>query len=227
MNRTSAICLTLLILAGLTAVAAGQTYTTTAEGMRTVTISPSKVQAVTLEANEDHEGLKTLFSNLSDYRYATYFCCSGTVIQGPDAQQGGPGATWRALPLTPKTNVTLTKIEAPFFTLSGTASIAVWLAVDSGGIPGDTIAGPIDVDNLPGFFGCCALTTVKFANVPLSKDTPYWLVVGTDANSMDSVDGWAFNTTDMRSHPSAFYATVNGKWLSHSDLLPAIRILGK
>lgn len=205
----------------------GQNYTTTADGMRIVATNPSKTVVPATMPNQDPESLITLFSNLSDYSFATYFCCEAATIQGPNAQMVGPGAVWRALPITPKADVMLTEIQAPFFTLFGTDSIAVWLTADSAGVPGDTISGPIEADNLPSFFGCCMLTTVKFPNVPLTKGHKYWVVVGTDSNSMDSMDGWNSNTTDMRPHPAAIYATVNGKWLAHKDVLPAIRILGK
>ncbi len=205
----------------------GQTYTRTADGMRIIATNPSKTVVPAMTANQNPESLITLFSNLSGYKYATYFCCEAATIQGPDAQAGGPGAVWRALPITPKANVTFLEIEAPFFTLWGTPSIAVWIAADAGGIPGDTIAGPIDADNLPLFFGCCTLTTVIFPNVPLAKGAHYWVVVGTDSNSTGSMDGWNSNTIDMRPHPAAIYATTNGKWLAHSDVLPAIRILGQ
>ena len=228
MNRPVAFHLAPLVLASLTAVALGQTYTKTADGMHIVATSPAKaVVPATTPAKPGDGSPVIIFNNLSEYKYATYFCCEATTIQGPDAQQGGPGAIWRAIPITPRANLTLTEIEAPFFTLFGTPSIAVWLAADSGGVPGDTIAGPIDANNLPSFFGCCTLTTVTFPNVPLTKGTHYWIVVGTDANSINSMDGWNSNTIDMRPHPAAIYATTNGKWLAHSDVLPAIRVLGQ
>jgi len=211
----------LLLVVSFNSVAAGQTYTTTDDGERTVTISLSNV---VVAAEQSHAKRKTLFSNFSDYTYATYFCCSGTSISGPNAQHGF-GTFWVALPLTPKLNVTLTQVEAPFFTLSGAPSIAVWLAADANGLPGDTISGPVDVSLPPGFFGCCALSTARFASVPLTKGTQYWIVIGTDSNSMDSNDVWLLNTTDMRHHPIATYS--NGTWRATTGLVPAIDIFGK
>jgi hypothetical protein len=210
----------LLLVASLNSAAAGQIYTTTDNDVRTVAISPSKV---VVPAKQSHAKRKTLISNLSDYRYATYFCCSGAGISGPNAQHGF-GTFWMALPLTPKADVTLTQIEAPFFTLGGTPSIAVWLAADADGLPGNTIAGPVDV-NLPIGFGCCALSTAKFASVPLTKGTRYWIVVGTDSNSTDSSDTWLFNTTDMRRYPIA--VSDGTTWTATTGLVPAIGIFGK
>ncbi len=226
MKRTVTTCIALLALAGLTVLASGQTYTTTHDGARVVTISPSDAAvSEATPANDDHASLKTLFSNLSDYKYAPYFCCAGFVIAGPDPKFG-PGPSWVALPITPKASVALVQVEAPLFNITGAVSVAVWLAADSSGVPGDTIAGPIDIDNLPPIFPCCTLSTVKFADIPLTKGTTYWIVVGTDSNSTDSNDSWQFNTTDMRAHPFAIYGS-NGTWTASGGALPAIAIFGK
>ncbi len=209
----------LLIMACLGPMANAQAQSTNDGGMRTAVFGPSKVA---VPASHSHARLKTLFSNLSDYTYGTYFCCGGAIISGPAAQHSF-GELWLALPVTPKENFTLIRIDAPFSTLDGAPSIAVWVAADAGGVPGDTIAGPVDVKTLP-LGGCCGLSTVAFEHVSLTQGMQYWIVVGTDSNSMDSNDIWPFNTTDMRPHPVAIYS--NGAWRAEVGLLPAIGIFG-
>lgn len=211
------VCPVLLTMACLSLTANAQVQSTTDGGMRTYVVGPLKAA---VPASQNHAKLKALFSNLSDYTYATYFCCSGAIISGPSAQFS-PGEIWLGVPFTPKENVELSRIDAPFYTFVGTPSIAVWVAADGGGVPGDTIAVPVDVQTL-GLGGCCALTAVQFDHVPLTKDTQYWIVVGTDSNSMDSNDAWPFNTTDMRRHPEAVYS--KGSWRPEMGLIPAIGI---
>jgi hypothetical protein len=229
MKKLSLIGSLLLTTASVSLGAFGQTFSIGADGVRTVTISASKPMVpqsdrATRPAIQNHASLKTLFSNLSDYRFATYYCCSGAVISGPDSQIGF-GTFWIAVPFTPKEDVTLTQVEAPFFSIAGTPSIAVSLASDASGVPGVTMAGPIDLKNLPSLGGCCKLSILRFGNIPLTKGTQYWIIVGTDSKSADSNDSWQANTTDMRPHPRATYS--NGAWTARIGSIPAIGIFGK
>jgi hypothetical protein len=229
MTKISLIGIFLLstIITSASSAASGQTFSIGADGVRTVTTSASKAtqsDRATAPEIQNHAALKTLFSNLSDYRFATYFCCSGAVISGPNSQIGF-GTFWIAVPFTPKEDVTLTQVEAPFFSIAGTPSIAISLASDASGVPGGTMAGPIDLNSLPPIGGCCKLSVVRFGNVPLTKGTQYWIIVGTDSNSADSNDSWQANTTDMRPHPRATYS--NGAWTARIGSIPAIGIFGK
>lgn len=220
MKRTLTICLALLVVASITAVAADQRYTTTDDGRRIIANSASEV---VVPAIRNDATLKTLFNNLSDYKYGTYFCCYAEVISGPNGMAGEP--VWYGVPFTPNANVKLTKVEAGVGYSMGTNSVAIWLAADASGLPGSTLAGPVDVNNLPGFGTCCTLAVAKFKSVPLTKGTQYWIVLGTDSNSMDTTDVWNFNTTDMRNHS---YALHNGSyWVAEDSLLGAIGIFGK
>ncbi len=212
------ICLALLVVAGLTVVAAGQGYTMADDGRHIIVAS---APGVVVPAMRNEARLKTLFSNLSDYQYGTYFCCEEQDIDGPN---GRYGVNWAAVPFTPNANVKLTRIEAGVSYLWGTGPVAIWLAADASGLPGDTLAGPDDVGNLPKAGSCCSLAVAKFNSVPLTKGTQYWIVVGTDSNSMDSSDGWNLNSTDMRAHPFALY---RGSWTAEKNVLPAIGIFGK
>jgi hypothetical protein len=210
------ICLALLVVA--TTVAAGQAYTTTSDGRYVISARASG--AVVPAARHDAK-LKTIFSNLSDYKYGTYDCCSLESIQGPNTLYG---PYWVAVPFTPDANVKLTQVEAGVRYFAGTNSVAIWLAADASGLPGGMLAGPVDVGNLPLAGGCCSLAIAKFKSVPLTKGTQYWIVAGTDSNSMDTADGWTDNSTDMRIMPFAFY---HPGWQLEHWILPSIGIFGK
>ena len=218
MRRTLIICLALLA-ASLTAVAAGQNYTTTDDGRH---IIATRASGVGVPAIRRDGKLKTVFSNLSDYKYGTYFCCVLLSVSGPNS---GYGRYWDAVPFTPNANVKLTKVEAGVSHFAGTNSVAIWLASDAASYPGDRLAGPVDVGNLPDGGSCCSLAIAKFKDVPLTKGTQYWIVVGTDKNSKDSADGWNTNITDMRIDSFAFYY-LDG-WRREQYILPAIGIFGK
>jgi len=216
-RRTLIICLALLA-ASLTAVAAGQNYTTTDDGRH---IIATRASGIAVPAIRDDAKLKTIFSNLSDYKYGTYFCCVEEGIYGSNTQFG---VLWQAVPFTPNANVKLTKVEAGLRNLDGTNSVAIWLAADASGLPGDTLAGPVDISGLPYRGNCCSLAIAKFESVPLTEGTQYWIVVGTDSNSMDSADLWNINSTDMRRYPKAYY---KGSWTAEEGVLPAIGIFGR
>jgi len=217
-RRTLIICLALLA-ASSTALAAGQRYTTT-DGRRYITTTSAS--GIVVPAIRRDGKLKTVFSNLSDYKYGTYFCC---ILEGVSGPNSGHGRYWDAVPFTPDANVKLTKVEAGVRYFGGTNSVAIWLTADAGGLPGDTLAGPVDVGHLPLAGGCCSLAVAKFKRVPLIKGTQYWIIVGTDSHSMDSVDGWSINNTDMRIMPSAFYHPDG--WQLEHYVLPAVGIFGK
>jgi hypothetical protein len=221
-NRILRICFALLLVAGSTALAAAQEYTPADNGSRIIARNASQP---VVPAIRDDAKLKTLFSNLSAYKYGTYFCCVGYSVLGPDnpAQKGV--TIWVAVPFIPSANVKLTKVEAAVGHYEGTNSVAIWLAADASGLPGDTLAGPVDVDSLRSFPGCCTLAVAKFKNVPLAKGAQYWIVVGTDPNSIASYNTWAWNITDMRSHPYA--GLRRGNWARYNGVLPAIGIFGK
>ena len=165
--------------------------------------------------------LKVIYSTLSDYKYATYFCCVGMGVSGPNSQFR---THWYGIPFTPSTNVKLTKVEAAIRWESGSNSFAISLAADSGGLPGGTLAGPVDVYNVPSGGGCCELAVAKFKSVPLEKGTQYWVIVGTDSNSENAAGAWFLNTTDMRRLPFAMYS---GNWQSIQGVLPAVGVFGK
>ena len=71
----------------------------------------------------------------------------------------------------------------------------------------------------------------------MTKGKQYWLVVSTNDKSHGTFFGaWAFNSTDMRGHPAAYWCkttgsqcgSANGKWQAESSaLLPGYAVLGQ
>jgi hypothetical protein len=77
---------------------------------------------------------------------------------------------------------------------------------------------------LSGYGSCCTVTTGKDKGIPVNKGTQYWLVVKTSDTTKQTYDGWAFNSTDMRAYPLAFY--TDGAWQTTNILLPGYAVLG-
>jgi hypothetical protein len=168
-------------------------------------------------------GLTLITGNLSRYPFGVYFCCYGGTISGPNSQIGA--TYWDAIPFTPSTNVTASKLQASVGFVSGANSVALSLNSDNGGLPG-TVLATADASNLGTFGTCCTLASVGGGSggIALTAGTQYWVVVYTDTNSQTSWDAWAYNTTDMRNYPYAFYD--NGVWLPTQGVLPGYALYG-
>lgn len=166
--------------------------------------------------------LTEIAGNLSRYPYGVYFCCYGDTISGPDSVLGA--TYWDAIPFTPSTNVTATKLSASVGYVEGNNSVALSINADNNGLPGTTLA-TADASNLGDFGDCCTLATVGGGSqgLNLTGGTQYWVVVYTDTNSQNTFDAWAFNSTDMRDYPFAFY---NGAWQATEGILPGYAVYG-
>lgn len=172
-------------------------------------------------------GATLIAGNLSKYPFGVYFCCYGDTISGPDSFLGS--AYWDAIPFTPTANITATKVQASVgWGQSGVNGVTLSINADSNGLPGNAL-GTVDVNNLGLFGDCCQLAQANGGNngVPLTGGTQYWFVVSTDSNYNTTFDAWAYNSTDMRSYPSAFYATSNGGWIASQGILPGYAIYGQ
>lgn len=184
-------------------------------------------------AIEDDADLVTISGNLSTYQYATFFCCFGYTIAGPDSGLGF--TSWVAVPFTPSQNMTVNKVEVAVGYY--TANVPVTLSVnnDANGVPGSVIMS--GNANVPYPYGdCCTLVSASSAaGVAVTGGTQYWLVVGTSATNTNFFGGWSDNSTDMRPHPFASFCQSsgsqcgadNGKWVAGQIVLPAYAVLGK
>lgn len=171
-------------------------------------------------------GLTLIAGNLSKYPYGVYFCCYGDTISGPDSVLGA--TYWDAVPFTPTTNITATKVQASVAWADGFNGATLSINADSNGLPG-TALGSVDVTGLGQFGECCTLAQAGGGSkgVPLKAGTQYWFVVSTDTATETTFDAWAFNSTDMRDYTFAFYSSSNNGWISTEGILPGYAVYGQ
>lgn len=218
---------TLLLLVGVAALAAAgrkNGIVVTNNGRMAIATHPSNH---IFAAPSVPAGLTLIAGNLSKYPYGVYFCCYGDTISGPDSFLGS--AYWDAVPFTPSANITATKVQASVgYAGAGTNGVTLSINADSNGLPGAAL-GSVDVSNLSDFGDCCNLAQAGGGSqgVSLTGGTQYWFVVSTDTNTETTFDAWAFNSTDMRDYPFAFYATANNGWIATEGILPGYAIYGK
>jgi hypothetical protein len=232
------LCLAVLALIGVTALALGtkQDFITTNNGrMAIATKGPSAVTPRDINSTPPW-GLKTIAGNLSTYRFGTFFCCFGNTI-AQEGSNGFPFTTWVAIPFTPTANATVTRIEASVGTFGGTSEFELSLREDNAGVPGKPLKS-FHITAPPTYGACCTLDVGKDkAGIPVTGGTQYWIAATTTAKDVFE-GGWAFNSTDMRSHPIASYCkgpssycgtTDNGKWVAgmSGDPLPGYAVLGQ
>jgi hypothetical protein len=223
-------CLALFLLASLALMASGRNEFVFSQDGRFVraTQAPSHITP----APQEDAKLKVIAGNFSTYPNATYFSIWGeTVDQGVN---GYPFQTWAAVAFTPTVNATVTKIETSAGRQGGgTAGFELGLWSDANGVPGKPIKS-FHVSKLPSYGQCCAVSTANDkAGIPVTAGTQYWVVVSTTSKDID-IYAWAFNSTDMRSHLSAYWCkgsptycgTNSGKWVPEQYVQYGFNVLG-
>jgi hypothetical protein len=220
----------LFMFANMALVASGQNQVVFSPDLKTV--KAAKVPAGITLPREDAK-LKVIAGNFSTYKFATYFSAFGQTIA-----QGGsnfPFQTWGAVGFTPTANATVTKIEASASRSgSGSAGFELGLWTDKNGVPGKRIKS-FHVSKLSNYGECCAVAVANDpAGIPVTAGTQYWIVVSTTAKDTD-IYAWAFNSTDMRPHPTAYwckgsstYCGANsGKWIPSQYVQFGFNVLGQ
>jgi len=229
----SLLCMTLVMLAGMTAMAADDTgIQLNRDGRLAIA---TKAPSTVTPAHVDPPA--TISGNLSDYPFGTFFCCFGNTIAGINSALGFE--VWVAIPFTPAADMTVHKLEASVGWIENTdTNFLLSVYNDASGVPGTPIKS-FKVVAANEYGACCSLVTASSATgIPVTKNTQYWLVVSTsDKKHGAFFGGWAFNSTDMRSHPIASYCkstgtqcgSNNGKWVAgmSGDPLPAYAVIGK
>lgn len=219
------LCLAVLFLSSVTALAASKHGYTTAQNGR-ITIATKGGPHAIVPAVRGDAGLKTFFSNLSEDALSTYFCCYGNTISGNTSVIGHAYAA--GVPFTPAANGSVVKVKAGVGYVTGTknsVTLAIWS--DSGGLPGAELTGADGAaKNLGNFGACCKLAVVKFKKpVPVSANTQYWLVIESSVSQTDDTwDAANFNTEDQTYLGYAFEA--DGTWSSTTFVQPSVAILG-
>jgi hypothetical protein len=227
----SVFCLALLACASLVLMATSKNKFVFSPDGRSVnaTEAPSNI----IQAPQKDAKLKTIASNLSTYKNATYFSIWGNTIA-----QGGsnfPFQVWEAEPFTPTADATVTKIEVSAGRQGGgTAGFELGLYSDANGVPGTKIKS-FHVAQLPSYGQCCTLAVANDkAGIPITGGTQYWVVVSTTSKDTD-IYAWAFNSTDMRAHPAAswcqgsstYCGSNSGKWVAYNYVQLGYAVLGQ
>jgi len=226
------LCLAVLALIGVTALALGTkpNFITTNNGRLAIaTKGPSVITPA------DVRPWPTIAGNLSTYPFGTFFCCFGNTI-AQEGSNGFPFTTWVAIPFTPTADTTVGRIEASVGTFGGTSEFELSLREDDNGLPGKVIKS-FHITSPPTYGACCTLDVgTDKSGIPITGGTQYWIAATTTAKDVFE-GGWAFNSTDMRSHAIASYCkgpstycgtTNNGKWVAgqSGDPLPAYAVQG-
>jgi hypothetical protein len=224
-------CLALFMLASLALTASSKNGFIFSQDGRFVraTQAPSHI---TPAPRDDDAGLKTIAGNLSTYPNATYFSIWGeTIAQG---ESNFPFQTWAGVAFTPSANATVTRIETSAGRQgSGSAGYELGLWDDSNGVPGKPIKS-FHISKLPAYGQCCAVAVANDkGGIPVTAGTQYWLVVSTTPKDID-IYAWAFNSTDMRPHPTAYWCKGSsnycgqnsGKWLLNQYVQYGFKVLG-
>jgi len=158
----------------------------------------------------DDTGLITIFSTLAvGYPKGLYWCCSAYNVMGPSV-----GEQWMAEAFTPRANHTVTRIEvAVGFSQGTTNGVVVSLNRDNHGVPGKALKS-WNASNLPRLGTCCGLVVkTDSSGIPVSAGTQYWVVLSTNSNELDTVDGWNFDDTNqVDSATVATYPGTHNKW---------------
>ncbi len=221
-----------LTLIALTALATSPNpYTFSQNGRTVMANAPGSIKP----SNHDTK-LKTIAGNLSTYPYGVFFCCFGNTISG-----GGSDFLstqfWVAIPFTPTADATVTRVEVSVGTFGGSdaGAFQIQLLADDNNSPGKPIK-TFTISSEPTYGSCCTLDVGNDkAGIPVTKGTQYWIAVTTSKKQTTLAGGWAFNSTDMRSHeiaswcsPTDTYCGDGGVWVvgQSGDPLPGYAILG-
>lgn len=189
-----------------------------------LTIAPNRPRPVYSQAPVIERGLTKIFDNLSRYPDGVYWCCTSSLISGPNSEFGSQ--VWIGAPFTPSANSTVSKIVLGLNYDSGTNAMVVAINKDSSGLPGNELASA-RVSNLPDFPSCCAVATAKFNDIPLTAGQQYWVVVRTDKKTADTFGGWSFNDTEQVNEVTEAINDGTGWQPLQSLAAAAFEVLGK
>jgi hypothetical protein len=205
------LCASVLAIAAPWAAAAGDnsagSNAITVQGPHAkMTVLPNARMEI-IPQNVEATGLVTIFSSLaSKYPKGVYWCCTGYNVMGSNS---GVGEQWMGGAFAPTTNHTLTRIEvAVGYSGQGPNGVVISLNEDNGGIPGKALK-TWNAANLPTFGTCCVIVVkTDKSGISLTGGKQYWVVLSTNNNETDTVDGW--NVSDADQIDQANFASFDG-----------------
>jgi len=221
-KKVLVICLALLVLASMVAVAED------AQSRGIITINGNRQTIAMRPGNDFHPapahsaGLKTIYSNLGTGT-DVYYCCEGWTLSGSGGEVGG--SDWIAMPFTPTKAATLEQIDLGIGYVTGTNQIVITLTKDKSGLPGASIHS-WTVKNMPTFGTCCTLDTIKYKKgIKVAKGKQYWITATTNAKDYDLWGAWNFTYNDATG--TFAYQSGGGGWKTEDSYLGAFDVLGK
>lgn len=194
-QRTSNICLGLLILFSLTAAAQANSprVATLNDGRTVVYLKPPSNFFTPAPPDA---GLVTIYSNLGTGNNI-YNGIAGTGILGHFVP-GQPFPEWIGNSFVPSDNRMVTEVQVGVTYVSGPKEMELTLNADDNGLPGEVLAR-WHTTNLADFGTCCQLMTAKASTgIPVSADTTYWIVVRTKIKNMGTYDVWNNDYNDVQ-----------------------------
>jgi len=158
-----------------------------------------------------------IFSTMGPHN--AYDCCSGWGIRNPG------GSSWRAFPITPTADATVTEIVEAIGYIDGTNSVTIALMSDNGGLPGKVLQEKT-IKNLDTFGNCCNVAVDKLKTpVQVTAGTTYWVAALLPKQQQASTDdAWNFSTENQNSVPAAFYYA--GSWIHVTSQYSAFAVYG-
>lgn len=162
------------------------------------------------EPAEVESTLTKIFSNLGPPANAYNGAGPGFLVAGPGS---GLGQEFLGLAFTPKTDSTVTEIQAALLFLDegngAPNQIDVSLYDDVDGVPGNIIAGPHTVKNLAEAGTCCTLATWHLSKgASLRAGVQYWVVADAPASGAGSNSAAVWDII----FPAAPEASNQGTW---------------
>jgi hypothetical protein len=172
-----------------------------------MTVLPNAPMRGVILQHDEPAGLVTIFSSLaSKYPKGVYWCCTGYNVMG---SASGAGEQWMGGAFTPKADHTLTQIEvAVGYSGQGVNGVVISVNEDNGGIPGKALK-TWNASGLPVFGTCCTVVArTDKGGIALLGGKQYWIVLSTNSNESDTVDGW--NVSDADQIDQAMTASWDG-----------------
>ncbi len=173
-------------------------------------------------------GTTVLFSNFATaYPNGLYFSGLGNTITGPGVPLN-PGIA-SAAQFTVSKGGTASGVYAAIGLLSGNAMIDLAIYTDNGGVPGNLLWSS-ETKVRPPFGTCCGVIKATISGgLPLTANTPYWLVATADAPVHSNFNGaWSVSTINQVTDVLAATNFNGAGWQSYpTNTPPAFAITGE
>lgn len=173
------------------------------------------------------EGLTTIYSSLGTDPNNVYNDLDTWLVSGPNCVFGI--ADFIAMPFTPKSSSHISQVRAAvLYEGLGADQVNLSIRADSKGHPGQLLAGPVTVTNLPKAFTCCQLAIANFNSVPVKGGTRYWVVADTPktGKGSDFLGEWAGSVSPVLllsgNAAGTGWVTLNGNGLPAGAVLGSV-----